>query len=118
QEPQLIPVTEDIYGDPVTATPPRSPATVPGEFYVEFPVVGEVPNDPGQDMTPLNLPVPLPSPELIPVPPPQDTRPSGFTNPNPAPAVIACTPPMPSLFTVEQFGTWMNSAEYRNELLN
>ena len=60
QEPQLIPVTEDIYGDPVDQTLPRSPATIPGEFYVEFPVVREVPNDPGQDMTSLNLPVPLP----------------------------------------------------------
>ena len=69
-------------------------------------------------MTPLYLPVPLPSPEPLPVPPPQDTRPSAFANPNPTPAIIAHTPPMPPMFTIEQFGTWMNDATYRNDLLN
>jgi len=39
QEQQLIPVTKDIYRDPVAQMPPHSSATIPGEFYVEFPVV-------------------------------------------------------------------------------
>ncbi len=118
QKQQPIPITEDIYGDPIIQTPPCSPATISGEFYVEFPVIQEVLNDPGQDTTPLNLPILLPSSKPLPVPLPQDTCPSGFANPNTAPTIIACTPPMPLMFTVEQFSTWMNDVGYRNDLLH
>jgi len=97
------------------------PAVNPEDFRVEFPEEEPAPNDPGQDMSPVQLAAPLPetdiygdpveeveateqahSPEPLPTPPPVNNRPSGFAMLQHQPCqhhahpIVPCTPIKPA----------------------